>query len=235
MIVHLNQVFNHNCLLHSQSITSLQKKTAPHCQTNLGGMVTQFRAGPSPVYHLHRSPAKNLQKMMPSALGACFDYTFIFWVQTCQDGTSIPLLPQSLFKSQSHEPTALLPPDTLVLTEHNNCYKEHPSGQVCLKTFTSQFHPVQFVPCSSVVDKFMLLIMPQRPWSHLGIDFVPDPPISVRHCYHGNLFSSSYQLTFQPTEVRFNQMFRYFAVLEDILNVQVTSGETGCKPNIWLT
>ncbi len=77
--------------------------------------------------------------------------------------------------------------------------------------------------------KLLLLPVPNRPWSHLGVDFVTDLPVS-----EGNTcilvvvdrFSKSCRLiplknlptAMETAEQMFNYVFRYFGIPEDIVS-----------------
>ncbi|MGL5904955.1 MAG: integrase catalytic domain-containing protein [Cetobacterium sp.] len=85
------------------------------------------------------------------------------------------------------------------------------------------------IPRHLPAGKLLPLPVPDRPWSHLGVDFITDLPVS-----EGNTailvvvdrFSKSCRLISLPglptametAEILFNQVFRYFGIPEDIVS-----------------
>ncbi|KAK3544664.1 hypothetical protein QTP86_026086 [Hemibagrus guttatus] len=77
--------------------------------------------------------------------------------------------------------------------------------------------------------KLLPLPIPNRPWSHLGVDFITDLPNSRTHtCIFVivNRFSKACRLlplkgpptAMEAAELLFNQVFRYFGIPEDIVS-----------------
>ncbi|KAK3506695.1 hypothetical protein QTP70_015433 [Hemibagrus guttatus] len=77
--------------------------------------------------------------------------------------------------------------------------------------------------------KRLPLPIPNRPWSHLGVDFITDLPISRTHtCIFVvvDRFSKACRLlplkgpptAMEAAELLFNQVFRYFGIPEDIVS-----------------
>ncbi|KAK3565409.1 hypothetical protein QTP86_007936 [Hemibagrus guttatus] len=84
-------------------------------------------------------------------------------------------------------------------------------------------------PCQLPSGKLLPLPVPNRPWSHLGVDFITDLPISRTHtCIFVvvDRFSKACHLlllkgppmAMEAAELLFNQVFRYFGIPEDIIS-----------------
>lgn len=84
------------------------------------------------------------------------------------------------------------------------------------------------VPCTLPVGKLMPLPTPARPWSHVAVDFVTDLPNSRSHTVvlvvverfskacRFILFAALPSAT-QVTKALFQQVFRHYGILEDIV------------------
>ncbi|KAK3507551.1 hypothetical protein QTP70_028457 [Hemibagrus guttatus] len=84
-------------------------------------------------------------------------------------------------------------------------------------------------PCQLPSGKLLPLPVPNCPWSHLGVDFITDLPNSHTHtCIFVivDRFSKACRLlplkgpptAMEAAELLFNQVFRYFGILEDIVS-----------------
>ncbi|KAK3528512.1 hypothetical protein QTP70_000901 [Hemibagrus guttatus] len=84
-------------------------------------------------------------------------------------------------------------------------------------------------PCHLPSGKLLPLPVPSRPWSHLGVDFITDLPVSKNYtCIFVvvDRFSESCRLlplkgpptAMEAAELMFNHIFRYFGIPEDIFS-----------------
>lgn len=85
------------------------------------------------------------------------------------------------------------------------------------------------IPRQLPADKLMLLPIPNRPWSHIVVDFVMDLPVSkgytivlgmVDRFSKGCRFVpfNSLPSTLQVAETLFQHVFRYYGIPEDIIS-----------------
>ncbi len=86
-------------------------------------------------------------------------------------------------------------------------------------------------PCHLPAGKLLPLPVPNRPWSHLGVDFVTDlPPSEGKTCILVivDRFSKSCRLlplkglptALETAELLFNHVFQYYGIPEDIVSDQ---------------
>ncbi|KAK3506690.1 hypothetical protein QTP70_015415 [Hemibagrus guttatus] len=91
-------------------------------------------------------------------------------------------------------------------------------------------------PCHLPSSKLLPLPIPNRPWSHLGVDFITDLPVS-NDCTSifvvVDRFSKSCRLiplkglptAMETAELMFNHIFSYFGIPEDIVSEDLSSSQ----------